>query len=335
MGAIEAGRAVPGVDVAMRIARTLECSVEELFGGASEHAVLATEAADARATGRVTLAHLGGRWVSHALSAEGGLVCADGVVVTDEARTRRVELVRTEDEARENVVVMGCAMGLGLLSDRLNARRGPGRFVWLTRSSAAAVKALGRGLVHVAGVHLVDARTGEANVPDVRRATTDEPIVLVTLARWEEGLLLRPEDTDTIRKIEDLGRPGLRVVGRETGAGAQRLLEREVRAAGLSPNLARRPHLRAGSHLDVARAIAMGAADTGVATRDAAMTFGLSFVPLAEERYDLAMTRPSLEDPRLARLLDVVVSGGFRRELEALGYDARTSGTRVTEVRAS
>jgi len=33
----------------------------------------------------------------------------------------------------------------------------------------------------------------------------------------------------------------------------------------------------------------LGAADVGVATRDAAIAFGLGFVPLAEERYDLVV----------------------------------------------
>jgi molybdate-binding protein len=79
----------------------------------------------------------------------------------------------------------------------------------------------------------------------------------------------------------------------------------------------------------------MGAADTGVATRDAAMAFGLAFVPLAEERYDLALPAATLADRRISRLFEVLVSGGFRRELTVLGYDVRGSGERVAEVPAA
>ncbi|MCC7109112.1 MAG: regulator of molybdate uptake, partial [Deltaproteobacteria bacterium] len=116
------------------------------------------------------------------------------------------------------------------------------------------------------------------------------------------------------------------------GSGAQRLLERAARQQGLPLERARHPPLRVRGHLDVARAVLMGAADTGVATRDAALAFGLAFVPLADERYDLALPRASLGDARVQRLLDVLVSSELRRELEALGYDTRPAGQRAAEL---
>jgi molybdate-binding protein len=76
----------------------------------------------------------------------------------------------------------------------------------------------------------------------------------------------------------------------------------------------------------------MGAADAGVATRDAALALGLRFVPLAEERYDLVIPQPLMNDARVARLLDVLVSHASRRELESLGYDVSSAGNRVAEV---
>lgn len=335
VGAIEAGRATPAVDVALRIARALDCQVEALFGGTTPTTLLGTEPSAATMSGRVAVAHIGGRWVSYPLVEDGVRISADGVVAARKHGKVDIEPVRTPSEAHDNVVVMGCAAGLGLLADRLNSRPGRGRFLWLPRSSTAALEALGKGHTHVAGVHLVDARTGEANVPDVRRVASTEPIVLITLARWEAGLVLRQDDAKRVRGAADLGRPGLRIVAREAGAGAQRLLEREMRAAGHPLELARNAQLRVGGHLDVARAVSMGAADTGVATRDAAMAFGLAFVTLAEERYDLALPLEALADPRMARLFDVLVSGDFRRELSVLGYDVRCSGERVAEVRAA
>lgn len=334
IGAIEAGKATPAVDVALRIAGALDSHVEELFGAPERPERLATEPAASPFGGRVALAHIGGRWVSHPLGEDGLRLSADGVAVEGHA-PGQVEPLRSPAEARTNVVVMGCAAGLGVLADRLNARSGPGRFLWLPRSSTAALDALARGHTHLAGVHLVDAKTGEANIADVRRVACAEPITLVTLARWEAGLILRPGDARRIRGAADLGQPGLRLVTREPGAGAQRLLERVLRAAGLPLALVRSPQLRASGHLDVARAVAMGAADTGVATRDAAMAFGLCFVPLAEERYDLALPVSTLADPRVLRLCDVLVSASFRRELAVLGYDVRCSGERVGEVRAA
>ncbi|AUX29600.1 MULTISPECIES: substrate-binding domain-containing protein [Sorangium] len=335
VGAIEAGRATPAVDVALRIARALDGQVEDLFGAPGAAAAIAAELDAPAASGRAAVARIAGRWVAYPLDHDAARTAADGIVTGERRGKADVEPLRALAEVEDNVVVMGCAAGLGLLADRLNTRPGPGRFLWFPRSSTAALQALGRQRAHVAGVHLVDARTGEANVADVRNLGHAEPIALITLARWEAGLVVRREDAARIRGAVDLGRPGLRLVGREAGAGAQRLLEREVRGHGLPLDLARRPPLRAAGHLDVARAVAMGAADTGVATRDAAMAFGLGFVTLAEERYDLAIPRASLADARVQRLLDVLVSGAFRRELSVLGYDVRPAGERVAEVRAA
>jgi DNA-binding XRE family transcriptional regulator len=50
IGAIEAGRATPAVDVALRIATTLEASVEELFGARNPQAPLVTEATSSSPT---------------------------------------------------------------------------------------------------------------------------------------------------------------------------------------------------------------------------------------------------------------------------------------------
>ncbi len=335
IGAIEAGRATPAVDVALRIARALDCQVEELFGGTGKEPALETRAATSVGSPRVALARIGERWVSLSLAAEGLRLSADGLVVKQRGKRVLVDPLRPLAEARENVVLMGCAAGLGLLADRLNSRPGAGRFLWFPSSSGAALNAMTSGLTHVAGVHMVEGRAGDACVTEVQRLTPSEALTLVTLARWEAGLLTRAEDADRVQGIAALGRDGVRLIAREQGAGAQRLLERELRAAGIPVEVARKAPLVAAGHLDVARAIAMKAADAGVATRDAAMAFGLRFVPLAEERYDLVLPSALLADARLARFFDVLVSQAMRLEFGALGYDVAPTGQRVAEVQAA
>ncbi|PCC74758.1 transcriptional regulator of molybdate metabolism, XRE family [Nannocystis exedens] len=336
VGAIEAGRATPAVDVALRLARALDCRVEELFALAAAEARIEAEPAEPVQAGRVALAHVGGRWVSYPLTGEAMRLAADAIVAEAPKRRGRVqvELVRPRTEAQDNLIVMGCAAALGVLADRLSGRAGAGRVLWLPRSSTQALAALAAQRTHVAGVHLVDGRTGEANVPDVRKHTP-AAIVLITLARWEAGLLLAPGNPRKIRGAADLGRRGLRLVARETGSGSRRLLERELLRAGLSATLAEAAPVRASGHLEVAQAIASGAGEVGVATRDAAIAFGLEFVPLAEERYDLALPRALLADPRLVRFLEAMTSAAFRRELSSLGYDVRGCGDRVAELDAA
>ena len=222
VGSIEAGRATPAVDVALRLAAALECQVEELFGGARSLDVISADRETAATAGRAAVAQIGDRWVSYPLVEDAVRIAADGIVVGDRRGRADIELLRSLDELRDNVVVMGCASGLGLLADRLNSRAGPGRFLWLARSSTAALRALATQQTHVAGVHLVDARTGEANIADVKRLAPAEPIALITLARWEAGLVARVNDARPIRCTADLTRPGVRLAAREARAGAQR-----------------------------------------------------------------------------------------------------------------
>lgn len=335
VSAIETERATPSVAVALSLATALDSSVEDLFADGDVDRVFRAEPAWEPVAGRVALAEIGGRWVCYPLARSGMRLCADGVGGRIAPGQVKGRALRSNAEAQENVALLGCAAALGLLADRLNSRPGRGRFLWLGGSSTRALRALARRHTLVAGVHLVDPRTGEANVTDVRRHVGAEPVVLVTLARWEVGLVIARGNPKCLSGIADLGRRGVRLVTREEGSGARRLLERELERAGLSRDLAKRAPVRAIGHLEVAHAVSLGAADLGVATRDAAIAFGLGFVPLAEERYDLAMPVPGLEDARLLRLLDVMTSGEFRRELACLGYDASASGDRVAEIHAA
>ncbi len=334
LGAIEAGRATPGVDVALCLGRVLGCRVETLFEADEPARVrLSLEPAERSATGRVALAQIDGRWVSHVLEHHGLGSSADALI--SEAPGSDVHLLRPLSDCRANFVIMGCAPALGLLADRLNARPGPGRFLSFVRGSTRALDALGRHQAHVAGVHLVDGRTGEANVPDVRRHVHGRSVVLITLARWEAGLLVAPGNPRRIRGAGDLARPELRVALREAGSGARRLFDLEAARAGVAFPVAPAQAVHVTGHLEVAHAISIGAADLGIATRDAALAFGLDFISVAEERYDLVVPTEGLDDPRLVRLLDLMVAAPLRHEFASLGYDIGSSGERVAEIHAA
>ncbi len=333
--AIESGRAVPAVDVALRLAAALDSTVEALFGHASTESQLTTEPVGELLNGRVAVAHIGGRWLSYALNRQSSARSADAIALRVRRGRAEVDRLRSNAELLENIVVMGCSPALGLLADRLNSNAGPGRFVWLSRSSHASLDALVLAQTHISGAHLIDAKTGEANLPDVRRLTVRRPLAVVTLARWEAGLVVARGNPKRITRVSQLANKDLRLVTREFGSGARQLLERELKRAKLPLDVAREAKLIAPGHLEVAQAVSLGAADVGMATRDAALAFGLEFVPLAEERYDLVVPRDDLGDPRLIRLFDVMTASAFRRELSSLGYDVEKCGDRVAVVPAN
>lgn len=351
INAVETGRTVPAIDVALQIASALAAPVESLFRlppGRSRRRVdvVSTVPAESRPGTRVVLAQIGDRLLSYPLSGDRLTQPADGVLHHGRGGTAQVELHAGADLAHETVVLAGCAPALGLLAAALNQKPGAGRFLWLPLGSTAALQALGAGQAHVAGVHLYDPASGEANLPDVKSHSGPGARLLLTLARWEIGLVLPPGNPLRLRSLRLLFSPSRRgarasrgraprFVCREPGSGVHRLLAAELTQGGLPAErlLSRLPV--AHGHLEVAQAVALGAADVGVATRDAAQAYRLDFVPLRQERYDLVLPSDLLTDRRIARLLDTLTAAGFRRDLTSLGYDARPCGSRVAEVHAA
>ena len=131
-----------------------------------------------------------------------------------------------------------------------------------------------------------------------------------------------------IRTVADLAKPNVRLVNRETGSGARRLLDKQLRAGGINPKRVKGYRDEAFSHLEVASRIKAGLSDAGISVRSVAAIYGLDFVPLQRERYDLVIPRDHYETVSgLRALLDTIVSKPFRDELEALGgYDTSETG---------
>ena len=259
--------------------------------------------------------------------AEGGTLAAGRV---------RVRLLDAASFA-ENFAVAGCDPAIHIVAERMRRERSPGRLVPWPMGSTAALEALRRGEVHVAGLHVVDPRSGESNVPFVRQHLKRADVTLVTFASWEAGFLVAKGNPKRIRAAADLARRGVRLVNREAGAGARLLLDQQLGAAGIATRRLVGYDETVGSHLEVGRRISEGRADTGVGVETIARLLDLGFVPLQTERYDLVIPTPLLEGhPGVARLLEALVSPEVRAEVEALGgYDTRETGRRIVPRPAS
>jgi molybdopterin molybdotransferase/putative molybdopterin biosynthesis protein len=149
----------------------------------------------------------------------------------------------------------------------------------------------------------------------------------VTFAQWEEGLVVAPGNPLAIRKIEHLARKNVRFANREQGSGSRALLDEMLADAGMTAGQVQGYGRISYGHLAAAYSVASGEADCCLATRSAAQTFGLDFVPLRFERYDLVMRKQTLELPAAQAFLDVLQRGTLRRRLEVLaGYDTSHTG---------
>lgn len=345
--AIESHRYLPNVSIALKLGRTLGRPVEDLFPPPASGAFLEGDLLRGRRTPlsspRAKVWCVGDRTLVLPVADLGpGLTYstpADGLIVgAPKARRRRgrvqVELLEDPAVARRQVVVAGCDPAIQLVAERLRRQKEPAPLFGWPMGSTAAVEALKRGEVHVAGLHVVDPRSGESNLPFLRRHLRDQPITLVTFATWEAGFLVRAQNPKAILAPADLARKDVRLVNREEGSGARLLLDQRLKHAGVAIEKVRGHEDVVLSHLDVGRRISEGHADVGVGVESVARLLGLGFVPLQTERYDLAIPSALLTGhPGVARLLEALVSREVRAEIGALGgYSTLHTGAVVDQA---
>lgn len=337
--AIEAGTYVPNTEVALHLARELEVTIDELFslqeGVQASPESLAAELLSAEAPEKgqpVRICQMGSRWVGVPVTASPYYMPeADGIIKRTARANGRADLVvfAKEEAARKRLVLAGCDPATSLLSRMVEKISGV-EIVSAAASSKLALAWLKDGKVHIAGSHLEDPKTGEFNLPFIRREFPDDDVSVVTFARWEEGLVLASGNPKHVRKVEDLARKNVRFVNREPGSGSRALLDRLLAKSGMDARKIEGYDRVAHGHLAAAYCVMSNEADVCLATHSAAKTFGLDFIPLHSERYDLVMRKRTADLPAIKAFMDVLQRATLRRKLEVLaGYDTSETGAVV------
>lgn len=199
----------------------------------------------------------------------------------------------------------------------------------LTEGTARGVERLQRGEVIAAAVHFHgdDVAAGDANVAAIRAQPGLHDAVLVGMVRREQGLLVPPGNPKRLHGLADVLAAGAQMAVRQPGAGAQMLLDALLKRAGAGPKDLRRLEPPCLTGPDLAAAIRAGRADCGVATRAAAKSAGLDFVPLLWENFDLLMRQRSYFRPSMQALIGFLGKGRLKqRAAELTGYDPAPAG---------
>jgi putative molybdopterin biosynthesis protein len=293
---------------------------------------------------RVRLGVVGGDTVATPLPRGAGvltsLVRADGLLVVPAGveghhagATVSVELLRGLDEIARTIVAIGSHdLVLDLAASALRAADPLITLASSNVGSLGGLVAVRDGLCHVAGSHLLDPATGEYTLPYLDRVfpAGSAGIAVVRLVHREQGLLVAPGNPLGLRGIEDLAKPGVRYVNRQRGAGTRVLLDHQLAGLGITPEAIDGYSREEPTHLAVAAAVGAGRADAGLGIMAAAAPFGLDFVPVAREPYDLVVAPGALDGPQLAPLWSLLADPGFQASVEALGgYSTREMGRRV------
>jgi molybdopterin molybdotransferase/putative molybdopterin biosynthesis protein len=216
-----------------------------------------------------------------------------------------------------DLVVMGShCVGLDVVIDRLVHEGLSVKAIHV--GSMGGLAAAKRGECDVAGIHLMDAASGEYNRPFLT-----DTLELVPGYRRQQGIVFRAGDarfeglTPEAALSAALADSGCLMMNRNPGSGTRILVDRllgEARPDGYTS--------QARTHNAVAAAVAQRRADWGVAIETVAREYGLAFLPLQAEHYDFVVPRSRLGRPPLQRFLANLADPSVRAQLTALGFES-------------
>ena len=316
ISAIETGRLVPSVTVALRLATALDEAVEAVFGRSDRPDAQEWAWPGDTHDARVWQASINGRRVLYPVEpTAAGTIPHDGRADEHE----RHSLAAASPSPERTLVVAGCDPLVGSLVRQLASAHGI-RVLPLLRSSAQALELLRRGLIHVAGVHYTDSNGRLSNDDTVRR-TLGPGYKLIHQLRWDAGIAIGASRRE--RTARALLQARVRWVNREEGSAA-----RSVFDALLATR--RRPegyeHV-VRDHRAVAATVSSGWAEAGLCVKPAAADARLGFIPLQQEAYELCVATPVLDDPRVQALVAVLQSSIYRQWLSDVpGCSSRDTG---------
>jgi len=240
-----------------------------------------------------------------------------------------VELLRAKNEIENTIVCIGSHdNALDLLSNFLKKKNPKLSLSSAHVGSMGGLMALKKKEAHIAGAHLLDEETGKYNIPFIKKSLPDKKIILVNLVYREQGLLVPKGNPKKIKGFKDLTRDDVVFINRQAGAGTRLLTDKHLRELGIKPEDVKGYEREEYTHMGVASAVLTGIADTGLAILASAKALGLDFIPVAKERYDLAIPYEFYETDMIKALLSLIrEDDDFRNAVANLGgYDVSDMG---------
>jgi putative molybdopterin biosynthesis protein len=230
------------------------------------------------------------------------------------------------------VLISGQDVVLDLLSNYLAQHGVSAQRCYL--NSFEGLLALYEGKVDAAACHLYDAEEKCFNTSFVKKLLPGVPAVLINISYRRMGFYVASGNPKEISGWRDLARRDVTILNRGVGSSARILLDGQLRRMKLDAREIKGYEREMKSHLTMAAAIAEGEADLAIGTeRISRQIDGLDFIPLLEERFDLVMRRDFLEDEAGEKLLSILRSAPFQKEIRQFsGNDYRDMGKIIAEV---
>ncbi|RLI29967.1 MAG: molybdopterin biosynthesis protein, partial [Candidatus Hecatellales archaeon] len=261
--------------------------------------------------------------VSALASADGFIEIGEEKAFLEEGEKVKVRLFSRRLMLPDLTIIGSHCLGLELLLKLLREKHPEFtvKTVWV--GSSAGLSALRRGEADLAGIHLLDEKTGQYNLPFIEEFGLKGRVALFSGYLRRQGFMVASGNPKGFKGLEDLLRPDIKMINRNPGSGTRILLDFHLKRLAESQGLTLEEltvkiegyEVEARSHSAVAAAIAQGKADVGLGIETAASLYGLDFIPLAMEHYDFAVNLESLEKPAVKAFLSLLSSKEFKEAL--------------------
>ncbi|MCS7166369.1 MAG: molybdopterin biosynthesis protein [Gemmatales bacterium] len=249
--------------------------------------------------------------------ADGFIVIPKDTEMLEAGEIVEVRLLGREIRPADLVVIGSHCVGLDYLLGRLQEQGW--RSKTLAVGSMGGLAAAQRGECDVAGIHLLDEKTGDYNRPFV----TDDLAWLPGYGRLQ-GIAFRRGDprfsgqavAEAVRRA--LADPQCILVNRNRGSGTRILIDQLLQGARPPGYMT-----EARSHHAVAAAIAQGRADWGVCIEHVAREHGLDFLPVQHEWFDFVVPKSRLARPAVQAFQQLLRQPEVHTALRSFGFVVR------------
>ena len=280
---------------------------------------------------RVRMGYVGDRLMASPLSRGSGVVSsfmkADGILEVPQGLEGfeagaevTVRLLSPLEKLRNTLVVIGSHDPLlDEVADMLHLEDSS---LFMSSShvgSMGGIMAIRRGEAHAAGCHLLNTQDGSHNRSFMKKYFPRGDVKLVRCVGRQQGLMVARGNPLNIQKFSDIAAEGVRYVNRQKGSGTRILTDYLCKQENLDTSAIYGYDREELTHTSVAAQIVSGSADAGMGIYSAAKLYGLDFIPICIEEYDLIIPDHAWEAPMVRQLIATLKSDGFRDKILSLG----------------
>ncbi len=326
---LETGRYLPNTSIALRLARSLNCRVEDIFCENSQenHPIVLVDRTE-ETDPRVSVAKIRNTLYAYSLSRTHSIMeemrAADGLL---EPGNKRITLLKSNEEIENTALLLGCDPAFSILGHHVQKSRIDAALQCRFASSAKALSQLAESRAHIAGIHMHTKGSIDGNLEFVRSSLKNFEGILVAFATFEEGLMVARGNPLNIRNPSDLAQKKVRFVNREKGAALRELLDDCLVRSNIPFSAVNGYHETVHTHSQGAQKIVHGRCDAALGLSAVAAAFNLDFISIAQVRCDLVIPQDLLNHTGVRMALDTLQMKGFRKDLKGIpGYDTACSG---------